>query len=373
MDRERPESGEENASGLASAACRRWVTVMLAAACACASSSATEIHGPGRPSVAGNMVDATDAVWSLNDGEPDRALQPHVEGGSADSSCCDAGATSAAEPVLADEVPYPPFGRPRPGNSIAASSDDELLARWNRGSGTPLPARPPHPAPRVRVDVVETSRRFSHLELQRAARARGYWPIRLCYEEALRQSQRLHATLRFQLTVDMSGVVQAARIVRSDTDDNELAVCIGRSLRKLTLAGPVRGIGTGILEVSLWPGDSPVPRRSDESRALAWTVRDLTDMLRAEKPAILRCYVQGLQRNPGLWGRMALEFEIGADGEVKSVHETESQFAAPEVTECAKRVFSRCTLPRPANAARFIYALRFGSIPEPSRESTPGR
>ena len=85
--------------------------------------------------------------------------------------------------------------------SVAASAEDEAIANWNRG-GTlagEAPPRPsgkvPHPAPRIKVDVLKITGRINEADVLRQARSKGYWPFRLCYEEGLRRSQKVHGTI----------------------------------------------------------------------------------------------------------------------------------------------------------------------------------
>ena len=90
-------------------------------------------------------------------------------------------------------TPYPPGGRVRAPGAGHASSDDENIARWNRGGWAGATSevggdnKPPHPAPRVKVDVLKITGKASEADVLRVARSKGYWPLRLCYEEGLRR------------------------------------------------------------------------------------------------------------------------------------------------------------------------------------------
>jgi hypothetical protein len=214
------------------------------------------------------------------------------------------------------------------------------------------------------VDVVKTSFRSRGAELLRVARAKGYWPIRLCYEEGLRGAQRMHAALRFSLRVGASGAVREVRTMHAGTAETDVAVCIAKAIRKLTLAGPPRGTGTAVLEVSLWPGDAPVfvPAAAEP---LPWSAAELDAVLRTRLPDIERCYRAGLARDGGLWGRIAVETELLPDGSVAGARESESRFPDPEVTRCVADALRTLTLRPSDRSHHVVFAARLGAITEP--------
>jgi hypothetical protein len=263
--------------------------------------------------------------------------------------------------VVTLEAPYPPGARPRPRTAVAASADDEIVARYNRGSGPATPDRPAHPAPRIRIDVVRTGSKTKSAELLRVARAKGYWPVRLCYEEGLRTSQRMHATLRFSIRVASSGAVRETRTMHAGAAEKDVAVCVAKAIRKLSLAGPPRGTSTAVLEVSLWPGDTPV-HVPTAVEPLPWSAGELDAVLGTRSSDIRRCYLDGLRRDAGLWGRIAMEAEIAADGSVTRVHESESRFPDPDVAACVASAVKSIVLRPSGRTVEVVFAARLGGL-----------
>src|SRR3954469_14079303 len=78
---------------------------------------------------------------------------------------------SPASVEVSDATPYPPGGRVRAPGAVNASSDDENVARWNRGGWTGATSeaggetKPPHPAPRVKVDVLKITGKTSETDV----------------------------------------------------------------------------------------------------------------------------------------------------------------------------------------------------------------
>jgi len=296
------------------------------------------------------------------------AVDASVDASTEEADVADASPEDASAPedvLVTLEAPYPPGARPRPKTAVAASTDDELVARYNRGSGPATPDRPAHPAPRIRIDVARTSFKTKGSELLRLARAKGYWPVRLCYEEGLRTSQKLHATLRFSIRVASSGAVREARTMHAGAAERDVAVCIAKAVRKLSLAGPPRGTATAVLEVSLWPGDAPVHVPAS-IEPLAWSPGELDAALGMRSSDIRRCYADGLRRDAGLWGRIAIEAEIAADGSVTRVRESESRFPDADVAACVASAVKSIVLRPAGRTAEVVFAARLGSLTAPA-------
>jgi hypothetical protein len=344
---------------------RRAGTALFFFAAACAAgSSGTPIGSPSpSTSEAPDAAAATAAVVTA----------PTVtgEGGAPSqnapsSAAADGGAAEPVEIAISDEPPYAPGARRHPGGGVAASHDDDVLARWNRGgpeTSGPAAVKPPHPAPRVKVDVVQVRGHIEEADVLRTARAKGYWPFRLCYEEGLRRVPKLHGTIRLRLTIGPGGTARGVRKVAAEVDDATVTSCVLKAARGLSLASPDRGTPDVTLEVSLWPGDAPVrsgsapaARASDVPEALIAALRSRWDGVRA-------CYTEGLRRTPGLWGRLAMRFHVTAKGDVVEATEVESRFPDRDVTECALRVYERAGLSPYAEDRVFVYPLRLGTPP----------
>jgi hypothetical protein len=280
----------------------------------------------------------------------------------ADAADIAADGSDASPPETIDDEPaYLPGRRLRAKGGVSASTDDEAIARWNRGSkGDAF-----HPAPRITVDVTRTHG-VREAEILKVARSKGYWPIRLCYEEGLRNAQRLHGSLSLALVIGGGGAVKGARRVKSDIDDASVSACITHSFRKLVLANPTRKTGEATVTISLWPGDEPAYAPSPPStngRTLPDVPQDLTAALRALWPEFRSCYREGLRRDRALWGRIALKLRVSPRGEVLDASQVESRFPDPGVTECIIAAAHSASLPTSEKEITVIYPLRLGSPP----------
>src|SRR5947209_4424430 len=125
----------------------RWATFAFLAACAAGQ------PGPLGPGAFSGDAAPEDRGLLPNAGEHAGATAQGIDGGAeagASSLLEDASATELGEIAIADEPPYAPGARRRPKSALAASSEDDVIARWNRGGpngGAASDAKPPHPAP----------------------------------------------------------------------------------------------------------------------------------------------------------------------------------------------------------------------------------
>jgi hypothetical protein len=277
-----------------------------------------------------------------------------------------------AEAAIADEPPYLAGNRWRSKSAAAASGTDEAIAKWNRGGGAEAPAGPsakvPHPAPRIKVDVLKVQGHTKEADVLRVARAQGYWPFRRCYEEGLRRQPKLRGTIRMRLVVGASGAPRSVTKVGAELDDAAVVSCVLRAGRSLALPRPDRGAPEVTLEVSLLPGDVPLDASSAPKNLVAYLeLPELVASLREHWPEVRACFVAALGRHPGLWGRLALRLRIKGGGRVVEVSEVESRFSDPEVTQCAIKAFSHADLPAPLQEVVLVYPLRLGSAPDAGR------
>ncbi len=288
-----------------------------------------------------------------------------IDGGSA--SIGSQGAPGASAAQITDETPYPPGLRTRISGAVAASADDEAIAKWNRGGTIAGEAPPtasgkvPHPAPRIKVDVLKISGHISEAEVLRQARSKGYWPFRLCYEEGLRRSQKLHGTVHVRVTVGSSGTVRSAQKVAAEVDDPTVVGCVVKAAKGLSLPAPERGTPTVTFEVSLWPGDDAVHSFAGSPEAKKPHAVDTTALLTALRdhlPEVRSCFAEGQKRQPGLWGRIGLRLRIRAAGEIVDVSEIESRFPDPAVTFCVMKTFAHTDVPAPHEELILVYPLR---------------
>jgi hypothetical protein len=336
------------------------------------------------PVAEGNLAaaDASAGALDATEGRTERIASEDDTGTGVVSTApidrSDGGAPAMEAPVT-DEIPYPPGSRIRLSGAVAASSEDEAIARWNRGGTSAGEAPPtpggkvPHPAPRIKVDVLKVSGHVSEAEVLRQARSKGYWPFRLCYEEGLRRSQKMHGTVHLRITIGSNGAVRGAQKVAAEVDDPTVVGCIVKAARGLSLPAPERGMPSVTLEVSLWPGDDSVhssvstegkkPRASDTAALLT--------ALRAHLPEVRSCFAEGQKRHPGLWGRIGMRLRIRAAGEIVDASEIESRFPDPEVTFCVLKAFAHSDVPAPREELIIVYPLRLGALPELREELKP--
>jgi hypothetical protein len=273
--------------------------------------------------------------------------------------------------LVVDEPIYFPGARSRPkGSAVDASLDDEIVASWNRGGLGPEPpigpkGKPAHAAPRVKVDVIDVRGDASEADMQRVARLKSYWPFRICYEQGLRRTQKLHGTIKLRLTIGPNGRPSGVQQLATELGDAAVVSCVVQSALALGLPAPSSGAPQVTLDISLWPGDDPVSLKSAlrGKNAAPAEAAALTDQLRAHLTEVRTCYAAGLVRHEGLWGRLALALRI-ASGVVDEANEIESRFPDREVTECVRSAFLHVELPSTDRELTIVYPLRLGHAPD---------
>jgi hypothetical protein len=272
-------------------------------------------------------------------------------------------------PVI-DEPLYAPGGRAKPkGSAVEASLDNEILATWNRGglaSDDKGPkGKPPHAAPRVKVDVIDIRGDASEADMQRAARLKSYWPFRICYEEGLRRTQKLHGTIKLRLTIGSNGHPSGVQQLATELGDRAVVNCVVKSAMGLGLPAPASGSPQVTLDISLWPGDEPVSVKSAlrGKNTVPPEAPAIAESLRTHLGEVRVCYAAGLGRHEGLWGRLALALRT-TSGAVDDVTEIESHFPDGEVTECVRKVFLHAAVPPVDHEIVVVYPLRLGHLPE---------
>lgn len=295
-------------------------------------------------------------------------------------------ATAAGDVVL--EGVFLPGARPRPKEPVIGSAYDAEFGAWQLGGNSEpgqLTQRPGfHPATRVIVDTKPLRNLGQKGLTARAvlaqARAQGYWPMRLCYEEALREQAlkspntppaRGLSVLRF--SVARSGKVTYSRVLRSKLS-REAARCVRDAAYRLRFSpGPLRALDVE-LQVSLSPGDVQLPplpvelseRGSPSPRTTRWFA-EATSLVNA-------CFLEGTARDPKLWGR--LELQVQLVNEQLSFAETESPapgkprgFVDPLVVQCVNQALAEKAAAQPltepllAESPLWV-AYRLGKPPE---------
>lgn len=285
---------------------------------------------------------------------------------------------------LEPERPYKTFQRPRAQGPVFAAGEDETLARWNLGgTGDPnfISNRAGfHPGARVVVDTElvagqlpeKSGSGLSQRSLLAQSRSRGYWPLRLCYEEALRRDPKSSGETRIRLSIGRSGNVTRAQL-KETALDAEAARCLSLAVESLSYApGPAAGLVAVDFSVKFWRGDAPLPAVGPAPGILFENPGRLepdvvAEVLAPAIPALTSCYARGLAKDPALWGRLGLRIDLTAAGAIASVHEDESRFPDREVSECVVAQVGQLTFPAPAGGRlSFVQAFRLGTPPAPS-------
>jgi hypothetical protein len=177
--------------------------------------------------------------------------------------------------------------------------------------------------------------------------------------------------------VDTGGDVTSSHLVGSDLGDASVTTCLAEAARKLTFLPPPGRRLQIELRVELWPGDAPVPIIGSPTDPAPENpgqldVRAAQAALAPLESEIGRCYAAGLERDPGLWGRIQLGIDQDERGRITRVHEEESRFPDREVASCVIRVVRSAELPTPKGGSlRWCYALRLGAMPDPAANQTP--
>jgi hypothetical protein len=267
------------------------------------------------------------------------------------------------------ERPYSAQGHPRLATEMLTLARDEELLQWARG-GSADPAHVSrqanyHPATRVVVDVELQSRapKGTTNKLLRIARSKGYWPLRSCFEAAQRLAPRRERGARVRLTLGASGKVLGSRSL-GPAPERDYARCVLEQIRALDFRpGFTRKLDVDI-SVKQWPGHAPVPPRAPEPATAFSVPASATAALDALRPALEGCYAQGLQHDPGLWGRIALHLALDEAGLVAQARPVETRFPSASVVSCAQQALLGQPLGAPG-VTELCVGFRLGQPPAP--------
>jgi hypothetical protein len=262
--------------------------------------------------------------------------------------------------LIADELPY--GAAHLRAHEAREARERHHAHEANRETGEREHHRPYHPAPGVVVDVVDAQGGASAADLQRTARNLGYWPLRQCYEDGLRNNQRLSGKVSLELVVSPSGAVDRSTVTATTVRDEMVTACVAREAGRLALPGAA-GPSTARVDVSLAAGDEPVTGPHPIPNA-----EPIREALRASWEGARRCYLTALTDHPTAGGRMELRIRALSSGEIAEVGEVGSaRFGDVDVTRCVLGVYRASKLPpmhaRAARDRSFVYALHFESKP----------
>jgi hypothetical protein len=222
---------------------------------------------------------------------------------------------------------------------------------------------------------------FSESSLVAQARNAGYWPFRLCFEDGLRRDPALRGKTRVRFVVETSGRVKSERMAFTELKDHTVAKCLSARVRAFHFSpAPTKRVHADAT-IDLGPGDAPLPEAnvadaqgassSDESGKFdgAAVGRALGDQLSGH---VAGCYERGLDRDPRLWGRLAILMDVDTEGRVRGAAEHESRFPDPMVFSCVVEGIQGAALPPPVGGPiQVVWPLKLGSPPLP--EVGPGR
>jgi len=125
------------------------------------------------------------------------------------------------------------------------------LGRAGRASAEEA-ARPPHPEPRVIVNVLSVKGPHKADRVQHDARF-GWKRIVKCYKA---QGAKEKTAVTLELVVSGAGSVARARRILSEAKDGELAACLADTLTGLAMPkAPADSMAD--VEIKLSPGDAP--------------------------------------------------------------------------------------------------------------------
>jgi hypothetical protein len=274
------------------------------------------------------------------------------------------------------EAPYSALGHPRLATEMATLERDEELFQWALGgsSDPDHPANRPsyHPSTRVVVDVRLLSRapQGSARRLERIARSTGYWPLRACFEQAQRSAPKAERQARVRLSLGASGKLLGARLLEGPPE-RDYARCVVERLRKLDFSPGFSRRLDAEISVKQWPGHAPVPPRAPENAPRLRPSAALRASLEALTPKLEACYRTGVERDPKLWGRLALRLELDAGGVVEAAREVETRFPDAAVVECVRQSISGAELAADTDR-QLTLAVRFAQGAAPAPPSTLG-
>ena len=329
----------------------------LVAFAACAPARATVVGLPSAP------ADSAPAALPSSSAAANASTTPPAAGSATPEAAAGEVAMPDDTPLVVFESPYKTGARPVVSEPEQARQEEQRLSVWNRGGRDGKW----HPEPRVVVDAVRVQGALTAAVVQREARKQAYGAIRKCYDAALQRNQQLKGKMRVQFNIRHSGSVGKPKTVGKPTlEDKDAVSCLSRSVASVSFPTSKKGDATVLLELTLNPGDLPV-RASEDQPADPGPGRLDVHAAQAVVAAALGkpardCYGKGMDRVPGLWGRLVLRADVAGDGSVRAVTETESTFPDPETSQCISQALARVAFPAPKGGElRLVVPIRLGT------------
>ena len=263
-------------------------------------------------------------------------------------------------------------------SAVLLAQQAEVMARWNLG-GSSDPSHPSsqprfHSGTRVVIDAElagvfgrQGSLSSVRNAVQARVRARGYWPLRACYDTAWRRGHDGPTDHTIRATVLASGHIRATRTLEHD-GPRELTSCLRSTLQHLELGPlPARRVDAD-LHLRFWPGDAPLPRDvplgedTCTGTAAQAPLAQARALWEGSTRALNRCVSEGLDRDERLWGRLALRAEFDQEGSPTSVFQFQTQMPDDALVACVTEVVQGFHLPAAPCSANLVFALRIGEL-----------
>lgn len=275
--------------------------------------------------------------------------------------------------------------RQRPTGAIAAAVADEELQTWNIGGRTDANhvsnRSGYHPGTRVRVDArPRLSAKFLRSRAGTALgqrvvatlRNRGYWPFRNCFEEFARVHPDRGGKTELQLSIDGGGSVRQARLLRTDVKQGSIAQCIAAAARRLRLEpSHFRRLDVDVT-IALWPGDVPLLPLEARTNANCKDIEPDSQSVHSIETDVVGCMQAAREKDPKLWGRLALAFTVDPGGHPADISEQYSTFGDADAVRCVvERLQTLAFAPRSPSCSRLIAAWRLqrpGPLNPPARD-----
>lgn len=274
-----------------------------------------------------------------------------------------------------------PLASKRANGTINASLADEGLGRWNiggNGDATYISNhRNYHPGTRVIVEIGSLG--LPRREVPKSSiiwqylaefRNRGYWPYRTCFEATARDIPSKGGDTWIGVQVNARGRGVSSRFLKSNINRPQIADCIVRATRLISLRRPPQRWANFTLLVRVFAGDAPLTASTSiDAKSSTIDQHAFTTAFRPIQKSIEECVRTGLDRDPKLWGRMALLLYLDNHGRVARATEHESHFPDPSVVKCSVDAAQTLWLPNATKGGLHLIALRVGAMPPIVSES----
>lgn len=352
-------------------AVRPFVVLSLAAT-SCASATVAPSDSSVSAPAAASVVEAPTAPPASSSAEPTSPPTPDAITSAAPPPAVTPPPPAPTDASVIVEQPHRTGSFPWPEGAKERKAKLKELETWNQGGLADGEAW--HAAPRVVIgEPVVTKGKADAHDVMRVLRAEQYWTVRRCYDPMLRDSPKLDGRAVIEIVVDKSGRVTTATAKKSKVPDTrkhktamsnkEVVRCWVRGMTGIELPRPRSKSATMAFSIDVWPGDAPMPEVGATPKPGRIDLAVVKKRVDERVPDLTACLAAGWKEKPGAWGRLALRVDVGEDGAVSEVAETESTFPVPSVVACATRILRGLEWPKAQGGpARVTIPLRFAPM-----------